>query len=188
MTRPPAQAIKRTHQKHQPLIGEKVVKVKLSDRNKNLLGLVARIIAGAVFTYAGFLKAVAPSEEFAFAIEAYEIFPSFIVIISSLTMPWLEIYLGIFLIFGLFTKISSITVGLLFVFFELLILSAIARGLPLADCGCFGSAHSNSVEFELFFNLIIICFVFLSYKFGEKLSLDNWLKNKSNYSTSKRLK
>ncbi len=53
------------------------------------------------------------------------------------------------------------------------------RGLPLADCGCFGSAHSNSATFELFQNLVILCFVFLAYKFGEKFSMDNWLKNKS---------
>ena len=134
--------------------------------------------AGAVFIYAGFLKATAPPEEFAYAIEAYEIFPQFIVTISSLAMPWTEIYLGIFLIFGLFTRITSMIMGLLFVFFELLILSAIIRGIPLANCGCFGSAHSNSASFELFQNLIILCFVFLAYKFGGKFSIDNWLKNK----------
>ncbi len=153
--------------------------MKLSDKNKNLLGLTARIIAGTIFIYAGFLKATAPSEEFAFAIEAYEAFPPFIVTIASLSMPWIEIYLGVFLIFGLFTRISSIVMGLFFIFFELLILSAIMRGLPLADCGCFGSAHSNSATFELFQNLVILCFVFLAYKFGEKFSMDNWLKNKS---------
>ena len=151
----------------------------LSDKNKNLLGLASRIIAGAVFIYAGFLKATAPSEEFAYAIEAYEIFPPLIITVSSLIMPWVEIYIGVFLIFGLFTRITSLIMGLLFVFFELLILSAIARGLPLADCGCFGSAHSNSAEFELFQNLIILCFVFLAYKFGENFSIDSWLKNKS---------
>ena len=153
--------------------------MKLSDKNKAPLGLLARLIAGAVFVYAGFLKATAPSEEFAYAIEAYEIFPPFIVTISSLTMPWIEIYIGVFLIFGLFTRISSLIMGLLFIFFELLILSAIIRGIPLVNCGCFGSAYSNSVEFELFFNLIIICFVFLAYKFGGNFSVDNWLKKKA---------
>jgi len=153
--------------------------VKLSDKNKSLLGLIGRIIAGAVFIYAGFLKATAPSEEFAYAIEAYEIFPSFIATIASLTMPWIEIYLGVFLIFGLFTRISSIFMGLLFVFFELLILSAIIRGIPLVNCGCFGAAYSNSITYELFQNLVILCFVFMAYKFGENFSLDKWLKNKS---------
>ena len=151
----------------------------LLDKNKILLGLIGRIIAGAVFIYAGFLKATAPSEEFAYAIEAYEIFPPLIVTIASLTMPWVEIYIGVFLIFGLFARISSIAMGLLFVFFELLILSAIIRGIPLENCGCFGAAYSNSSTFELFQNLVILCFVFLAYKFGEKISLDNWLKNKS---------
>jgi putative oxidoreductase len=152
--------------------------MKLLDKNKPLLGLIARIIAGSLFIYAGFLKATAPSEEFAFAIEAYEAFPHFIVTIASLTMPWIEIYLGVFLIFGLFTRISSIIMGLLFIFFELLILSAIIRGISLVNCGCFGSAGSNSITLELFQNLIILCFVFLAYKFGEKFSIDNWLKNK----------
>lgn len=163
--------------------------MKLSDKTKNLLGLAARIIAGTVFIYAGFLKTVAPPEEFAYAIEAYEIFPPFIATISSLTVPWVEIYLGVFLIFGLFTRTVSMIMGLLFVFFELLILSAIIRQIPLADCGCFGSAHSNSASFELFQNLIILCFVFLAYKFGGKFSFDAWLKkkaaDKSNYSKHK---
>lgn len=156
--------------------------MNLSDKNKTLLGLIARLVGGMVFIYAGFLKATAPSAEFAYAIEAYEVFPSFIITIASIIMPWIEIYLGIFLIFGLFTRINSVIMGLFFVFFELLILSAIMRGLPLADCGCFGSAHSNSATFELFQNVIILCFIFLAYKFGEKISLDNWLKKKSNYS------
>ncbi len=165
--------------------------MKLSNKNKSLLGLIGRIIAGVVFIYAGFLKATAPSEEFAFAIEAYEIFPAFIVTIASLTMPWIEIYLGIFVIFGLFTRISSIAMGLLFVFFQILILSAIVRGISLVNCGCFGSAGNNSITVELFQNCIILCFVFLAYKFGAKFSIDNWLKKKStNEATysSKRLK
>ncbi len=153
--------------------------MKPSNKIKNLLGLTARIIAGSVFMYAGFLKAIAPSEEFAYAIEGYEIFPTFVATMASVIMPWVEIYIGVFLIFGLFTRLASFIMGLFFVFFELLILSAIIRQIPLANCGCFGSAYSNSAAFELFQNLIILCFVFIAYKFGENFSLDNWLKKKS---------
>lgn len=177
MTPESAHAGKRNHQ-IPAKEWRRAFKVKLSDKNKAIIGLLARIIAGAVFLYAGFLKAMAPSEEFAYAIEAYKVFPSFIITISAITMPWVEIYLGIFLIIGLFTRISSIMMGLLFIFFELLILSALARGISLENCGCFGSAYSNSMEFELFFNLIIICLVFIAYKFRGKFSLDNLMQKK----------
>jgi len=34
---------------------------------KDIIGLLARLLAGGVFIYAGFMKAAAPAEEFAYA-------------------------------------------------------------------------------------------------------------------------
>ena len=140
---------------------------------KGIIGFAARLVLGAVFAYAGFLKAVAPAEEFAFAIETYKVVPQSLAMLSALTVPWLEIYLGVFLIAGLFGRLSALLTGAMLVFFEGLLLQAMLRGLPVTSCGCFGASKSSSLEHELFQNLLLLALAALALKYGKKLSLDS---------------
>lgn len=138
----------------------------------DMLGFAARLALGAVFVYAGFLKAVAPAEEFAYAIETYRVVPQSFAMLSALTVPWLEIYLGLFLIAGLFGRLSALLTGATLVFFEALLLQALIRKLPVTSCGCFGASKSNSLTHELLQNLALLALAFLAFKYGRKLSLD----------------
>ena len=52
---------------------------------KDILGIAARLVLGGVFVYSGWLKAVAPAEEFAYAIETYKVVPPG----SRWPRPWL---------------------------------------------------------------------------------------------------
>jgi len=140
---------------------------------KDLIGLLARLAAGGVFIYAGFLKASAPPEEFAYAIETYKAVPAGLTMISALAVPWIEIYLGVFLAAGVFTRCSALAVSAMLLGFEGLLLQAIIRGLPVTSCGCFGSSRSNSLGYEFFQNLLFLAAAAVAWKHGGNLSIDS---------------
>lgn len=140
---------------------------------KDVIGLLARLLAGGVLIYAGFLKASAPAEEFAYAIETYKIVPAGLALFAALTVPWIEIYLGMFLAAGVFTRYSALSVGAVFLGFEGLLLQAIIRKLPVTSCGCFGSSKSNSLGYEFTQNLFFLALTALAWKYGGKISIDS---------------
>lgn len=142
---------------------------------KEILGIAARLILGGVFVYSGWLKAVAPAEEFAYAIETYRVVPAGFALIAAMAVPWLEIYLGVFLITGLFTGYSAFCLGALLLGFEGLLLQAMIRKLPVTSCGCFGASKSSSLGYEFTQNLVLLALAALAWKHGGKLSLDSKL-------------
>jgi len=140
---------------------------------KEMLGVAARLILGGVFVYSGWLKAMAPAEEFAYAIETYRVVPAVLTMFVAVTVPWLEIYLGVFLVTGVFTGYSAFCLGALLVGFEGLLLQAIIRKLPVTSCGCFGASKSNSLSYEFVQNLALLALAALAWKCGGKLSIDS---------------
>lgn len=102
--------------------------------NNKYVILVLRMAAGFYFIYAAQSKIAFPAE-FAEAIRAYQIIPDALSSIPAIIFPWIELYCGLFLIFGLFTQSSAtIAAGLLFIF-TVNVLIALFRGLEI-DCGC----------------------------------------------------
>lgn len=85
--------------------------------NKYLL-LLSRIILALVFIFAGVEKISNP-EQFAVAISNYRIFPVFTLNIITITLPWLEVIAGLFLLFGISLKENSAIIGSLMIFLQL---------------------------------------------------------------------
>ncbi|HOI41504.1 MAG TPA: MauE/DoxX family redox-associated membrane protein [Elusimicrobiales bacterium] len=140
--------------------------------------LAGRAALCLVLAWAGFLKAAAPAEEFAYAIETYRLFPSWMATLASLTVPWAEIYLGLLLFLGLFTRLSAALTGALLLFFQLLLGQAMLRGLPITSCGCFGTARSNPIGVELGLNFLLMALAFLAWSRGrDLLSLDGAIES-----------
>ena len=144
---------------------------------KDIIGLLARLLAGGVFIYAGFLKAAAPVEEFAYAMETYRVVPAGLTIVFALIVPWIEIYLGVFLTAGVFTGYSALAVAAMLLGFEGLLLQAIIRKLPVTSCGCFGASMSNSLAYEFVQNLLLLALAALAWKYGGKVSIDSAVEN-----------
>ncbi len=145
---------------------------------KDIIGLAARLVAGGVFIYAGFMKASASAEEFAYAIETYKVVPPAIAMYAALAVPWIEIYLGVFLAAGVFMRYSALLIGAMLLGFEGLLLQAIIRKLPVTSCGCFGASGSNSLGHEFVQNLFLLAAAALAWKHGGKLSLDSKVGNR----------
>lgn len=98
--------------------------------------LTARIIIAFVFIYAGAEK-ISDPKSFSQAIYNYRLFPSEIINIFAITIPWIELISGILLLFGICVKENSAIIGTLLFVFIVLILISMIRGLDI-NCGCFG--------------------------------------------------
>jgi len=103
---------------------------------------VLRFGIGALFLYAGALKAADPAG-FAGEIDHYHLLPWEAVIALALYLPWLEVICGGALFFPRFKRASLWLLLLLMLVFLMALGSAWARGLDIR-CGCFGSTAAGS--------------------------------------------
>jgi putative oxidoreductase len=105
--------------------------------------LVSRLVLGGVFLVAGATKIPDPGG-LAASIRSYELsLPEWFVSFSAHALPYLEVMLGLYLLAGLFQKVSAwATTGLTFLFLLALLQGAL-RGLEI-DCGCFGSSAGET--------------------------------------------
>ncbi len=105
---------------------------------ESLLGL----IVGAVFVYASIDKILHP-EDFARIIYRYHLLgpnPWVGPILANLvavTLPWVELLLGLSMILGPWRCEASLLAGALLLTFVLAVSSTMARGIDVENCGCF---------------------------------------------------
>ncbi|SVE18259.1 uncharacterized protein METZ01_LOCUS471113, partial [marine metagenome] len=99
------------------------------------LPLIFRVFLGILFIYASYDKILDPAG-FSKNIHNFHITPIAVENLAALIIPWLELIIGVFLIFGLFLEgTTSITISLL-VFFIIILSQAVFRGIDI-HCGCF---------------------------------------------------
>ncbi len=103
--------------------------------------VLLRLLLGAVFVYAAYMKLRDPWTLFAMSIDGYKLLPEWGVITLARTLPWFELVLGLALISGLALRYASVAgAGLLGVFFVIMAISY-ARGMAI-ECGCFGPGEA----------------------------------------------
>jgi uncharacterized membrane protein YphA (DoxX/SURF4 family) len=106
--------------------------------------LALRIVLGAIFVYAAWLKLHDSWRLFAMSIDSYKILPSvFWVGLVARTLPWLELALGVWLVTGIWLRGSATVSALLLMGFFGLMIWADVKGLEI-DCGCFGPGERIS--------------------------------------------
>jgi putative oxidoreductase len=110
-------------------------------KNKTLL-VVFRLVLGGLFAYAGAVKVLDPLD-FAQNIRNYSLVGQSLSFIAAVVLPWLEILAGVALAAGIWKRASALIITGLLVFFILLTLVTIARGLDV-ECGCFGALSRRS--------------------------------------------
>jgi putative oxidoreductase len=110
-------------------------------KNKTLL-VVFRLVLGCLFIYAGVVKVLDPLD-FAQNIRNYRLVGQSLSFIAAAVLPWLEILAGVALAAGIWKRASALIISGLLVFFILLTLVTMARGLDV-DCGCFGALSRRS--------------------------------------------
>ena len=109
------------------------------------LPLIFRVILGIIFIYASYSKILDPAA-FSKNIHNYHTTDNIIWVenLISLILPWLELIVGVFLIFGVFLEgATSITIGML-IFFIIILSQAVFRGIDV-HCGCFSTEADSGV-------------------------------------------
>jgi uncharacterized membrane protein YphA (DoxX/SURF4 family) len=140
--------------------------------------LIMRLVVGGILLYAGFLKAMAPTAEFVAAIDAYHLLPYKLIPPLAFGLPWIEMWVGIFLISGYAMRLSATLAAALFTVFFGVLGSAIARGIDLSSCGCFGSetlSPRQTIGLDAVLLMFSIGLALLSAR-PRPYSLDGWFQ------------
>jgi uncharacterized membrane protein YkgB len=97
----------------------------------------ARWFIAAIFVYASAYKILHPAA-FAKDIYNYQILSDFLINLTALVLPWLELFIGSCLLAGIWLPGAVITAnGLLFLFLVSFVFN-LSRGLDI-NCGCFSA-------------------------------------------------
>ncbi|MFH2049916.1 MAG: MauE/DoxX family redox-associated membrane protein [bacterium] len=105
--------------------------------------IVVRQVLGFLFLYASLDKIIYPGK-FAEVIYNYRILPVELLNICAIIVPWIEAFIGVSLLLGIWVEMSAFMLSGITVFFIVMIISAIARGLDI-ECGCFSLDAEGSL-------------------------------------------
>ena len=115
------------------------------------------------------------------AVRAYQILPEFLASLVGKTLPFLELTLAVFLLLGLFTRISAIVWLAMMAAFMFGVAWVWYKGYPI-DCGCFGGGGAvdpSEVNYPIHM-LERVGFVILGAWLlifpRTKFSLDGWMR------------
>lgn len=134
------------------------------------LSVAIRVVIGLVFIFAGFPKIFDPTG-FSTVLRNYQLLPESIISPLSYTLPALEAAIGLFLFFGLFTRVAASLAAITSVGFGIFVVSALVRGLNI-ECGCFNGASRVSWLHAGLDLVILVTSIFLAYRTNTNLSLD----------------
>lgn len=146
------------------------------------LQFILRLVIGGMFIFVAINKIINP-DEFAKAIKNYDILPLSLINIIAITLPYIELFSGLFLVIGIYKRGSSAIIGISLIVFIIALTSAYARGLDI-DCGCgFSSlvqenASKNELLIRIFEDILMLIGVVIVYVFGEKKAEISELKEK----------
>jgi putative oxidoreductase len=107
-----------------------------------VVAAVARLVVAGVFLYAGVLKVWDP-QEFLMDVRSFQVLRDPWAAVVALGLPWLEIFCGVALLLGGWTRGACLVLGFLLVAFAVAFVQAWARGLDVT-CGCFGKTENKT--------------------------------------------
>jgi len=126
---------------------------------KKYLSLLSRVVLGGVLIFAGIVK-LPNIDTLIWEIEQYQILPTSLAVAYGYVLSPIEIALGVLLLLGIYLRTSAVVSGLLVLSFTIAKLNALARGLDIDVCPCFGPAMplflvpSLAIDFVLLMLLI----------------------------------
>lgn len=142
--------------------------------NNPYLSLAARLLVAFVFIYAAIGKIVDP-QTFSKEISNYGILPFFVINLSALILPWLELFSGILLLAGISIKTNALIIGGLLFVFIVAVAIAMAKGLNI-NCGCFSHRIVYIGWKKIFENTgLFICCAYIFFFPVKKFTLERFI-------------
>ena len=140
--------------------------------------VILRIFIGLIFLVSGFEKSVSPYQNFLYVLQGYQFLPSSLEIAVARILPWIELFTGVFLVLGLWTRQVLIAAAAMFAGFIIVVGQALIRGIDLAECGCFGEWIHIPPQAVIVMDVasLIVCLALLkNLSLAQTLSLDSRL-------------
>lgn len=137
--------------------------------------VILRVVIGSIFIVSGLEKLLSPYQNFLYVVQAYQFLPSWAEVLTAWVYPWIEFFVGIFVLLGLWTSWSLRGALVLFGFFVVIVGQALIRGLPLESCGCFGDwIHLKLQTVIIMDSISLLLTALLLYNISQtkKFSLD----------------
>ncbi|MEW5807625.1 MAG: MauE/DoxX family redox-associated membrane protein [Acidobacteriota bacterium] len=113
-----------------------------------------RVIIGAIFIWAS-LDKIAHASDFSRAIHNYRIMPVLTENIMAISLPWLELLAGLFLIIGYRVRGAATVISALLMIFIMAITVALLRGLDIS-CGCFDTQGGAKIGLDILFQDLLM--------------------------------
>ena len=145
--------------------------------------IILRIAIGSIFIVSGLGKLLSPYQDFLYVIQAYQLLPSWAEVLTAMVFPWIEFFVGIFVVLGLWTSWSLRGALVLFGVFVVVVGLALIRGLPLESCGCFGEWIHLKLQTVIIMDsasLLLTLLLLYNISQAKKFSLDFYFDRKSN--------
>jgi len=117
--------------------------------------VIGRILIGCLFIVSGFEKLIGPYQNFLYVVQSYEFLPTLLEEMVARTLPWIELFLGVFLVVGLWLKWALRSIWVVIFLFILIVSQALLRKLPIDECGCFGGLISLPLYAVLIFDSML---------------------------------
>jgi uncharacterized membrane protein YphA (DoxX/SURF4 family) len=149
---------------------------------KSFMWIILRIAIGSIFIVSGLGKLLSPYQDFLYAIQAYQLLPSWAEVLTALVFPWIEFFVGVFVVLGLWTPWALRGALVLFGVFIVVVGLALIRGLPLESCGCFGEwVHLTLRSVIIMDSGTLLLTALLLYNIAQtkKFSLDSYFDRES---------
>jgi uncharacterized membrane protein YphA (DoxX/SURF4 family) len=126
------------------------------------LRLALRLVLGAVFIYAAYIKIKEPWIVFAMSIDSYQLLPQWAVELVARTLPWLELLLGVVLVSGFGLPWAGLITTLQLLVFFSMMLRAYLKGMEI-DCGCFGPGDALTWKTLARDGVLAACSILLTF-------------------------
>jgi uncharacterized membrane protein YphA (DoxX/SURF4 family) len=121
------------------------------------LALVARLALGCVFIASGIAKLRQPYD-FLGSVYNYELVGPGLGVVVAIVLPWLELFIGICLVGGIFITGALLASILMCAMFSFVIISALWRGLEIS-CGCFNPTDPTVISYGTAARAILLLLV-----------------------------
>ncbi len=138
---------------------------------------------GILFVVSGFEKLIGPYQNFLLVIQNYSLLPPLLEEIVARLFPWIEFFLGIFLVLGIWLKWALRGMMALLATFMIVVTQALIRHLPIDECGCFGELVSFPLPVILAFDTTLFFMMwFFSFRMSQVkyCSLDGYFAQNEN--------
>lgn len=140
--------------------------------------VIVRVLCGILFIVSGFEKLIVPYQNFLYVVQSYECLTIPLEEAVARVMPWIELFVGVFMVLGLWLKVTLRVQAAMITSFLVVVGQAMARGLPITECGCFGELISLPLYAIFCFDATLLGLTLLMIKKDDRtrvFSLDRYL-------------